>query len=66
MVVEQNKKLKNKSHYSKQYCEYPWTSLTVMAEGKWFLTQISNNEIVLGNANEQSLEEIWNSDKYKK
>ena len=65
-LFEQNKKLKNKSHYSKQYCEYPWTSLTVMAEGNVVpCTQISNNEIVLGNANEQSLEEIWNSDKYK-
>lgn len=65
-LFEQNKKLENKSHYSKQYCEYPWTSLTVMAEGNVVpCTQISNNEIVLGNVNEQSLEEIWNSEKYK-
>ena len=24
---------KNKSHYADQYCEYPWISTTVMADG---------------------------------
>ena len=28
-------------------------------------TQISNNELVLGNINENSLEEIWNGKKYE-
>tara|TARA_B100001996_G_scaffold370071_1_gene344106 strand:+ start:724 stop:1803 length:1080 start_codon:yes stop_codon:yes gene_type:complete len=64
-LFEQDKKLKNNSHYAKQYCEYPWTSLTVMADGNVVpCTQISNSEIVLGNINENSLEEIWNSKKY--
>ena len=57
---------KNFSHYEKQYCEYPWTSLTIMADGNVVpCTQISNNEIVLGNVNENTIEEIWNSEKYK-
>ena len=65
-LFEEDHTIKNKSHYAKQYCEFPWTSLTVMAEGNVVpCTQISNNEIVLGNINEQSLEEIWNSEKYK-
>jgi len=65
-LFEQNKNLENKSHYAKQYCEYPWSSLTIMADGNVVpCTQISNNEIVLGNVNEQSLEEIWNGEKYK-
>jgi len=63
---EQNKDLVNASHYAKQYCEYPWTSLTVMADGNVVpCTQISNNEIILGNVNENTLEEIWNGEKYK-
>ena len=63
---EQNKNLENKSHYAKQYCEYPWTSLTVMAEGNVVpCTQISNNEIILGDVNKKSLKEIWNSKKYQ-
>ena len=58
--------MKNFSHYEKQYCEYPWTSLTIMADGNVVpCTQISNNEIVLGNVKENTLEEIWNSKKYK-
>jgi len=65
-LYENNKELKSKSHYSKQYCEYPWLSLSVMADGNVVpCTQISNNELVLGNINESSLEEIWNGKKYK-
>mgnify|MGYP001198959049 CR=1 FL=1 len=63
---EKNKNVKNFSHYEKQYCEYPWTSLTIMADGNVVpCTQISNNEIVLGNVKENTLEEIWNGKKYK-
>jgi len=66
-LFEQDNKLKNESHYAKQYCEYPWTSLTVMADGNVVpCTQISNNEIVLGNINNNTLEEIWNGPEYKK
>ena len=65
-LFEKNKNLENKSHYATQYCEFPWTSVTIMAEGNVVpCTQISNNEIVLGNVNENSLEEIWNGKKYQ-
>ena len=66
-LYENDKDLKSKSHYENQYCEYPWLSLTVMADGNVVpCTQISNNELVMGNVNEQSLEEIWNGENYKK
>lgn len=65
-LFEQEKKLENNSHYAKQYCEYPWTSSTIMAEGNVVpCTQISNNEIVLGNVNKNSLKEIWNGKNYQ-
>lgn len=65
-LFEQDKKLENNSHYVKQYCEYPWTSSTIMAEGNVVpCTQISNNEIVLGNVNKNSLKEIWNGKNYQ-
>ena len=65
-LFEQDKDLKNNSHYAQQYCEYPWTSLTVMADGNVVpCTQISNNELVLGNIKENTLEEIWNGKKYE-
>ena len=63
---EKDKKIQNNSHYAKQYCEYPWTSTTVMAEGNVVpCTQISNNEIVLGNVNKNSLKNIWNGKAYE-
>ncbi len=65
-LYENDEDLKSKSHYSNQYCEYPWLSLTIMADGNVVpCTQISNNELVLGNLNENTLEEIWNDKKYK-
>ena len=66
-LYENDKNLKSQSHYASQYCEYPWLSLTVMADGSVVpCTQVSNSELVLGNVNETPLEEIWNGDKYKK
>ena len=63
---ENDENLNNNSHYAKQYCEYPWTSTTVMAEGNVVpCTQISNNEIVLGNVNKENLKEIWNGKEYQ-
>ena len=65
-LYENDKDLKSQSHYATQYCEYPWLSLTVMADGNVVpCTQVSNSELVLGNVNENSLEEIWNGEKYK-
>ena len=60
------KETKNRSHYHNQYCEFPWTSLTVMADGSVVpCTQDYNLELKFGNVKESSLEEIWNSTKYK-
>ena len=65
-LYENNPELKSKSHYATQYCEYPWLSVSIMADGNVVpCTQISNNELVLGNIKENSLEEIWNGEKYK-
>ena len=66
-LYENDENLKNRSHYKDQYCEYPWLSLTVMADGNVVpCTQVSNNELVMGNVNDNTLEEIWNGEKYKK
>jgi len=65
-LYENDEDLKSKSHYSKQYCEYPWLSVSIMADGNVVpCTQISNSELVLGNVKENTLEEIWNGKKYQ-
>jgi radical SAM protein with 4Fe4S-binding SPASM domain len=57
----------NHSHYEAQYCEFPWTSLTVMADGSVVpCTQDYDTEMVLGNVNEKTLKEIWNGESCKK
>lgn len=61
-----DEKLQNKSHYETQYCEFPWTSLTVMSNGNVVpCTQDYDAKMIFGNIREQSLEEIWNSKKYQ-
>ncbi len=56
----------NKSHYKKQYCEYAWTSVTILADGSVVpCTQDINGTWVFGNVNDQSLSDIWNSEKYR-
>lgn len=65
-LYESDENLKNRSHYDDQYCEFPWTSLTVMADGSVVpCTQDYDAEMCMGNVNEQSLEEIWNGEKYR-
>lgn len=63
---EDDATMENKSHYEKQYCEYPWTSITVMADGSAVpCTQDYNCEMAQGNVSEQTLKEIWNGGKYR-
>ena len=65
-LLEEDEDMENRSHYETQYCEYPWTSLTVMADGSVVpCTQDYDTEMILGNVNEQTLEEVWNGDSYK-
>ena len=62
---EEDQEKTNKSHYAQQYCEYPWSSMTVMAYGDVVpCTQDYYCEMKLGNVKEQSLEQIWNGTKY--
>lgn len=63
---EEDEEIQNNSHYEHQYCEYPWTSLTVMADGSIVpCTQDYDAEMCFGHVQEQSLVEIWNSEKYR-
>ncbi len=64
---EEDEKVENRSHYFGQYCEAPWLSLTVMADGSVVpCTQDYDCELAMGNARTSSLKDIWNGDEYKK
>jgi len=62
---EEDPEVTYKPHYATQYCEFPWTSLTIMADGSVVpCTQDYNCEMKLGDANIQPLAQIWNSQVY--
>jgi radical SAM protein with 4Fe4S-binding SPASM domain len=62
-LLEEDEGMENRSHYETQYCEYPWTSMTVMADGSVVpCTQDYDTEMVLGDVNKNTLEEIWSDE----
>ncbi len=51
-------------HWS-EFCKHPWMSMTIKSNGEVAMCMEDfNNEIVLGNARENTLYDIWNSEKY--
>lgn len=58
---------KNTAHYMRTYCEYPFMSLCVLQDGIVTPCPVDYDGIfAMGDANVQTLEEIWNSEKYRK
>lgn len=67
LYEEKDEKPVNRSHYAAQFCEQPWLALTVMANGDVVpCMQDYNTELKLGNIHEQTLEEIWNGEAYRR
>ena len=58
---------KNTAHYMRTYCEYPFMSLCLLQDGTVTPCPVDYDGILaMGNANDQTLEDIWNSEKYKR
>ena len=54
-----------KSIHWLEICKHPWMTMTVKSNGEATMCMEDfNNEIILGDTNTQSLEEIWNGEKY--
>ena len=54
----------NSIHWS-EFCKHPWMSMTVKSDGEIHMCMEDyNNEIFLGDANKDSLYDIWNGDLY--
>ena len=55
-----------KSIHWLEICKHPWMTMTVKSNGEATMCMEDfNNEIILGDTNTQSLEDIWNGNKYK-
>ena len=51
-------------HWS-EFCKHPWMSMTIKSNGEVAMCMEDyNNEIILGDANNESLYDIWNGEKY--
>lgn len=63
---------KNEYHGTKsihwlEFCQFPWSSMTIKSDCKAVeCVEDFNNEIILGDANKESLYDIWNGEKYHK
>ena len=52
-------------HWS-EICKHPWMSMTIKSNGEAAMCMEDfNNEIILGDANKESLFDIWNGEKYR-
>ena len=55
----------NSIHWSEP-CKHPWTSMTIKSNAEATMCMEDyNNDIILGNAKENSLSDIWNGETYK-
>jgi radical SAM protein with 4Fe4S-binding SPASM domain len=63
---EDNKNTTQSIHWI-EFCQFPWSSMTIKSNGESVeCVEDFNNEIILGDANTQTLKEIWNGEKYKR
>ena len=62
----QGKAKGTKSVHWSEICQHPWMSMTIKSNGEAAMCMEDfNNEIILGNAREESLYDIWNGEKYR-
>jgi MoaA/NifB/PqqE/SkfB family radical SAM enzyme len=50
-----------------EFCQFPWSSMTIKSNGESVMcVEDFNNEIILGDARQESLYNIWNGEKYRR
>ncbi len=63
----ENNKQQTKSIHWVEFCQFPWSSMTIKSNGEAAeCVEDYNNEIILGDAKKESLYDIWNGEKYRK
>jgi len=56
-----------KSIHWSELCKHPWMSMTIKSNGEAAMCMEDfDNEIILGDANHESLYDIWNGERYAK
>jgi radical SAM protein with 4Fe4S-binding SPASM domain len=61
-----NTKMQTRSIHWQEFCQFPWSSMTIKSNGECVsCVEDYDNEIVLGDASENTLYSIWNSHRYR-
>ncbi len=61
----ENKNVKTNSIHWQEFCQFPWSSMTIKSNGEAAMcVEDFNNEIILGDATKEPLVDIWNGEKY--
>jgi radical SAM protein with 4Fe4S-binding SPASM domain len=64
MWYEDNRQQTQSIHWL-EFCQFPWSSMTVKSNGECAeCVEDFDNEIILGNTNDETLFNIWNGEKY--
>jgi MoaA/NifB/PqqE/SkfB family radical SAM enzyme len=62
----QDKEIETKSIHWQEFCQFPWSSMTIKSNGEAVMcVEDFNNEIILGDAKKESLFDIWNGKRYR-
>lgn len=65
-LYEEEQATENTAEYLQRYCEFPWSSVSILYDGTVVPCPLEYEGILnMGNIKEQTLEEIWNSEKYQ-
>lgn len=65
-LYEEDKANNNTAEYMQRYCEFPWSSVSVLYDGTVVPCPLDyEGALNMGNLKEHTLEEIWNSKKYE-
>jgi radical SAM protein with 4Fe4S-binding SPASM domain len=63
----QDKKQQTKSIHWTEFCQFPWSSMTIKSNGEAVeCVEDFNNEIILGDVRWERLADIWNGDRYRR
>jgi len=64
-LYEEEKAEYNTAEYMQRYCEFPWSSMSILYDGTVVPCPLDyEGELNMGNVKDNTLEEIWNSQKY--
>jgi len=65
-LYEEETATPNTAEYMQRYCEFPWSSVSILYDGTVVPCPLEYEGILnMGNVRDQPLEKIWNSDRYQ-